>query len=389
MQYNRIRGYVLDGRLVPRVWAFAAIGLVAANASAQASMVPEWLGRESEVLRGHREASLAGTEALFGGAGMRVPTPTLSSALLFCHVVAREEGPHGRWDTFADPDLRVVLRAGRFRSAAWGTENSREAWVSFAGVTIDARTRIDFELWDRDVTGDERMATLRGAYAGTLPLTIAQDGDSVTCTAAEPERVRTELDAALGRAEPIVALVEAARPDLTDAAAGSPTSAIDAAAREVATAMGWGGLHEPRAVAMRDRLTVARTAFDRALRGVVTVALRTPTAAPIAVPGGASTVRYVGVITSPAAIRAAYPGAPVAIPSVVELAIDPPATDPGLVLGAPDAIDARGNVLAPLGIDGHATEPGRFGLSFSSRLRPGSFLVRVGIGARTSIVPPR
>lgn len=373
-----------------RTWVVAGL-LVIASASrseGQASMVPEWLGRESEVLLGHREASLAATASLFESAAMTSPTPVLERALVACHVLASDEGPHGRWDTFADPDLRVVLVAGRSRRTAWGTENSMEAWVTFAGVRLDTRMRIEVQLWDRDVTGDERMATLRGAYGGTLPITLSDDRNEVTCTVVDPARVTREVDAALARAEPFVVAVEGAHPELTDTALDRPQHDVEGATHEVATAMGWGGLDEARARALRDRLVASEARFDREVVAALAALRRTPTTGPVAVPGATSTVRYVGVLTGHAAIRSAYPSAPESIPCVVELVLDPPPADPVAVLGAPDALDAHGTLVTALETDRHASEAGRVGLPFTMRLRPGTFVLRVGNGVRALIVPP-
>lgn len=356
--------------------------LSAGRAEAQASIVPEWFGRESEVLSGHREGTIPDAASLLPAT--TAPTDPIASALLVCAVATSDAGPHGRWDTFADPDLRIELRIGRFHGTAWGPENSMTASVSFAGVALRRGDRVEARVWDRDVTGDERIDTLTGRFDGTFPLALAHGVTTVSCQLADAARVAERGDAALARAEAPLVVVEHAQPALTDDVLGRPMRELAVVSSNVALAMGYLGLAEPRARALRDRLDDAERAFDRALGALVTTALRTPTPDPLPVAGTTSTVQLVGTLTSRAAIRARYPDAPDPIAEIVELTVTPAPSELHALLGTPDAVDARGNVIASLDVVHAAGDPTRVGIAFS--VRPRASVVRVGVGVRTLLV---
>lgn len=365
--------------------AALALGLAAPRASGQASMVPEWLARDAAVLSGQREGTLPGVESLYAAASAAAThVDELAGALLVCHVATSESGPRGRWDSFADPDLRIELRAGRSHGTAWGPENAMTAYVSFAGVTLRTGDAIEVRVWDRDVTGDERIDTLRGRFDGSLPLALSHEATSITCGQLDAARAAREAASALVRAEAALGAVEAATPSLTDAGLGRPAREDTQASGDVALAMAWAGVRDPRARAVRDRLTAARASFDRALGAAVREARASRGAGPVPIPGTSTTVRLEGTLTAVRAIRAQYPDAPQPISAVIELVLDPPASEPAAVLGTPDVVDSRGiawSTLAPVRSPG---DPARVGLPVTGR--PAGGVLRVGTGIRALLV---
>lgn len=357
----------------------------AARAAGQASIVPEWVGRDAETLRGHREGTLPGAEALYTAAAAtpaQVDGP-IEHALLLCHVSVSDSGPRGRWDTFADPDLRIELRTGRFHGTAWGTENSMQAWVSFADVGLRPRQSIEVRLWDRDVTGDERIDTLRTSFAGAFPVTLEHGTSRVSCALGDPAQAARETTALLAAAETSLAEVEAAQPSLGDPALGRPLTSDGNASGHIAAAMAWSGLREPRAVALRDRLDAARAAFDRALVAAVRTARETRTEGATPIAGTSASVRIVGTLSSPRAVGAAYPDMAAPMPSAIEVELEPASADASLVLGVVDYVDTSGATFIGTVVRSPTT-PGRVGIAFSARLRGG--VLRVGGNPRTVLV---
>lgn len=375
----------MGSRLALGVVLWLVLG--ASPAAGQASMVPVWFARDGAVLAGEREGTLPDTEALFAAAAPATVPEPLASALLLCHAEASESGPRGRWDAFADPDLRVELQLGRFRGTAWGPENSREAYVSFAAVALRAGDRIEARVSDRDVTGDERIDTLRGRFDGAFPIVLEHGTTRLTCALGDAAHAAEAAAAALAEAEVALVAVEHAQPSLTDPALGRPVREDPEASGGIAVAMGWAGLHDARALVLASRLSASRRAFDRALTAAVARARREAGDEAATIPGTSTHVRVASVLTATRAIHDAYPDA--STPGcVIELVLDSPLTDDDAfaILGTPDVVDGHGSVTSSFGAIRSSRDPARVGLSFSARPRDG--LVRVGTGVRAILALP-
>jgi hypothetical protein len=242
-----------------------------ASAGAQASIFPEWAGREVEVLQGDREGLIGDAELLFAQSTQTPAGPAFEGVIL-CRIHV-DEPNENRWDSFADPDLRLVMQAGRTRLTAWGPENSRGAYLSFAGLSLRSGTQVSFRVFDRDVTGDELIETLPLRFDGGWPWTMHGRHTQLECRpvdaalaaarATEGERAAEQALEALTQAAPNLAAADLGRsPALTQAQSG------------VVRVMTYRGTRDAAARALRTRIQAATAAFERALRTQLTEARR-------------------------------------------------------------------------------------------------------------------
>ncbi|MBX3269106.1 MAG: hypothetical protein KF729_02525 [Sandaracinaceae bacterium] len=313
----------------------------AAPATAQ---FPEWLEREPAAWAGRREPQLESPAAQLARAPEEEPGP-LSGALLVCRLRVTDP-ENGFWDTFAAPDLRIVVQRGRRRMEVWGTENAYEHAFSLPGVDLGPRDALRFAIADRDVTGDEPIARFEARYEGRFPLTLSARYVSGECRRVAPDRVDARLAAARGHAEGAVARVEDAAPDLAREDLGRPTAALGEARRHLLHAAALGSWREPGVAGLRLRLELGERAFTTALTRAVAAAHRS---APRvgqdarAPDGGAVLVRR---LACGANARAMEPTEeqPTAR-CVAHLEVEAPAQSDAAPawLGAIDALDARGS----------------------------------------------
>ena len=251
--------------------AILAVLCDAASVDAQASVFPEWAGRDIAVLSGDREGSVGDAAQLFAQS-TRAPSGEGFEGAVLCHIHV-DEPSDNRWDSFADPDLRIVLQAGRARLTAWGPENSRDTFVSFAGLSIRPRTQLSFRIFDRDVTGDERVETLTLRFDGSWPWTIRGRHTHFECRAIDSALAASRASDGERAAEAALETLTAARPNLTEPALGRPAS-LDQAQSSIVRIMTYRGARDARARDLNRRIHAATEAFDRALRAAITAAQR-------------------------------------------------------------------------------------------------------------------
>lgn len=251
--------------------AILAVLCDAASVDAQASIFPEWAGRDVAVLSGDREGSVGDAEQLFAQS-TRAPSGDAFEGAILCRLHV-DEPDEGRWDSFADPDLRVVMQAGRTRLTAWGPENSRDAYVSFAGLSVRPRTQLSWRVFDRDVTGDEQIETLTLRFEGVWPWTVRGRHAQLECRAIDAALAASRASDGERAAEAALQTLTAARPNLTEPALGRPPSLYQAQS-SIVRIMTYRGARDPSARALNRRIDDATEAFDRALRAAITTAQR-------------------------------------------------------------------------------------------------------------------
>lgn len=242
-----------------------------ASARAQASIFPEWAGRESAILNGEREGLVGDAEALFAQSSETRSDSTFEGVIL-CHIHL-DEPNEARWDAFADPDLRVVLQAGRTRLTAWGPENSRDTYLSFAGLSIRQGTQLSWRVFDRDVTGDEAVETLRLRFDGTWPWVVRGEHAALRCRAVDSALAAQRAEEGQRAATQAIETLMQATPDLTDANLGR-SPALPLAQSGIVRIMTYRGTRDPEARELRTRMNAAVVSFDRALRARLSEARR-------------------------------------------------------------------------------------------------------------------
>ncbi len=326
-------------------WCVALIGALApCVVHAQSTLAPEWLDREHAAWTGQREPQIEDPTRLYRAAG---PSEgSLEGALVLCRVEAYEPD-HGRWDAFAEPDLRIAVTIGDRRTVVWGSENASVHVFSIPGVHLRRGQRVTMSVVDRDMTFDEHIGTLRGRFEGSLPLAMRATHLEGECRVAPAALVERNLAASLGPAEGAVSAFESARPDLARADLARPSD-IEARRRLLAAA-GWGGWREQRVRALRARFDAAERAFDGEVRRAVSEAHR---GAPRV--GQPATIAGGGAVTVHAFACGARARAIVseATGCIAELAVSSPRDEAPPWLGRVDVVDARGTV--------HASSAARF-----------------------------
>jgi hypothetical protein len=360
-------------------------GALASPASAQ-TVMPEWFGRAHESWSGARVPQVESRDTLFRDARPASPG-TLSDALLVCRVhVDEREGR--RWDLFADPDLRVVVTGGGERAVLFGTENSRTEVFTLPGTSVRRGQRMLFSISDRDVTFDEHIQTIEARYDGALPISAHAGVAELECRQVDAAHAARGRDAGLRRAEPHVAAMEAARPDLHAGDLGRPSRASQSAHAALLEAASWAGWREARVHAVRARYDGAERAFDGALADAVREASREAPAAGELVPLADGGVRVGHLSCGAAAVRRALPSVEEPRQSniicVLELDVIG-AREPLASLGAVDVLDDRGRVhgMSDLALGGSGPEGTRVIVAFTDRFSARGALLRIGAGRRT------
>ena len=359
--------------------------LWAAPASAQ-TIMPEWFGRTVESWSGARVPQVESRASLFRGA-QPSSADRLTDALLVCRVHV-DEPENGRWDLFADPDLRVVVSGGGQRAVLFGTENSRTEVFTLPHTSVRRGQSLSFAISDRDVTFDEHIATIEARYEGSLPFSAQAGVAELECRGVDAGRATQGRDAGLARAEPHVLAMEAARPDLRAPDLGRPTAASLSGRAALLEAASWAGWGEERVHAVRARYDGAERSFAAAIRGAVRDAAREAPAAGAPVALAEGTVSVGRLSCGAPAVRRALPSIEEprrsTLRCVLEMQVNG-APEPRAALGAVDALDANGGVHVAsdvvVGAPGPDGTPviAAFGDRFSAR----GALLRVGSGQRT------
>ena len=343
--------------------ALALVALVILTAAAPAAaqtVLPEWARRADAEWSGERVPQVGERTRLFRRA--REPHGPIDGGLLVCRVHA-----DGRWDLFADPDLRVRYRIGRQRGDLWGTENSRTEVFSIPGVRLRRGGGLRFQIADRDVTVDERIATVRGRFDGG-PIRLERGPAEVECRVVDAGLVARRRDRALRAAEPALVRLERARPDLTADDLGRP---LAASSRPLVEAASWAGWDDVRVAEARRRHEDARARFERALARALREAHANAPAPGREVRGGRGRVRVGDVVCGPRA--AAMIGGTES--SAPECVVRVHATR-GAALAGADMIGLDGRPIAvgaPVALD----DDGGYALPVYQRI-PARALLRVG-----------
>jgi hypothetical protein len=260
--------------------------VLASPAAAQPSVFPEWMGRDVETWAGRREPQIPDVQELFRAASPTAVGP-LEAAVLLCQVAVTDREPD-RWDTFAAPDLRIVVSVGRNRSVIWGTENNYGHVFSIPGVPLREGQTIAMVVFDRDVTSDERIASARARYAEGSPLELRAPHLHAECRVAPSATVAQRLRSALDNTSLAVAAVESAPPALDRPDLGRPTAHAGEATRTLVEAAAYGSWRDARVRALRRRLEDGQRAFERRLVQAIAEAHRAtpPIGQPIVIERG-------------------------------------------------------------------------------------------------------
>jgi hypothetical protein len=127
----------------------------------------------------------------------------LDQGLLLCHAQIAGDGflslglgqPGPRWDTFGGPDTRFRLTVGTAHPIElWGPEDHWDSYVSIPRLTLHRADKLRLDVWDRDVTTDEKIGQTELRWQGDLPIVFRGRWFQVTCNAVDAARA-TQLAA--------------------------------------------------------------------------------------------------------------------------------------------------------------------------------------------------
>lgn len=208
-----------------------------AVASAGSPVVSSTLDRASfEALARGRVPQIPGGARLFEEARPHDGGP-LEGAVLVCRTMMVPG--HDDWDgPFGGPELELRARVGSGPLRRTG-EGRPAGLFTLPVARLAPGEHVWMRLVDRDVLYDDPIGEGSTRFAGATPLVISMRTATIECRAIEGERVEEVARPALGRIDFALEQVERARPDVTEAALGYPTSDAIAVRREASATAAW------------------------------------------------------------------------------------------------------------------------------------------------------
>jgi hypothetical protein len=130
--------------------------------------------------------------------------------------------PHGGWrlpagpdwDTFNGPDPLIRFRfGGDAPISLWGPEDHWEMFISVPRVTLRRGEAVRIDVWDRDVTANEFIGTIKARFDGHFPWEVAARYLRFDCRGADARLAREWAAPWEARLDGALAAIEAAEPD--------------------------------------------------------------------------------------------------------------------------------------------------------------------------------